>query len=88
MYNSNSGVRTYYKYNTIQGLDLDLTTLNFALTPVEKLAMICSGTAASLEYFAQKTSPILPETTELTDRFFYFNKESDSPHRLLSMLKD
>jgi len=54
MYDSNAGVGTYYKYNTIQGLDLDLTTLNFDLAPLEKLAMICSGNATSLEYFAQR----------------------------------
>lgn len=51
---SNSGVGTYYKYNTIQGLDLNITTLNFALSPLEKLALIFSGRSCVFEYGKQK----------------------------------
>jgi predicted acylesterase/phospholipase RssA len=54
MVDSDSGVGTYYKYNTIQGLDLNLTTLNFALSPLEKLGLILSGKSSALEYDAQK----------------------------------
>ena len=54
MYNSNAGVGTYYKYNTIQGSDLKLKTLDFALSPLEKLALIYSGHAAALDYFNKK----------------------------------